>query len=220
MRMNSVMRSILGAVFSLGLACLIWEIFARSGLFAAALTPSLVAIGSALGQMTLNGSMLLHTLYTLYRVLTGFLLACAAGVLIGILMGRVRRVERFFVPLVSVFMPIPSLAWVPVFILWFGLGNAATIALVFYATTFPVIYNTWTGVRSINRLWIRSAEAMGADAYHVTRPGELCEVMPKSLASGKPTVINAEIDREEIPPILSRLKSLDKFFNQTLIKVK
>src|SRR5262249_27143835 len=69
--------------------------------------------------------------------------------------GTVRRVERFFVPLVSVLMPIPSLAWVPVFILWFGLGNAATIALVFYAATFPVIFNTWTGVRSVNRLWIR-----------------------------------------------------------------
>jgi NitT/TauT family transport system permease protein len=72
-------------------------------------------------------------------------------------MGRFRRVERFFVPLVSVLMPIPSLAWVPVFILWFGLGNAATIALVFYAATFPVIFNTWTGVRSVKRLWIRSA---------------------------------------------------------------
>ena len=90
-------------------------------------------------------------------------LAGAVGVPIGILMGRFRRVERFFLPLVSVLMPIPSLAWVPVFILWFGLGNAATIALVFYAATFPVIFNTWTGVRSVNRLWIRSAEAMGAD---------------------------------------------------------
>jgi NitT/TauT family transport system permease protein len=181
MRTNNSTRSILGAVFSLGLACLIWEAFARSGLFAPALAPSVVLIGSALGRMVLSGAMLRHALYTLYRVLFGFVLAGAVGVFIGILMGRFRRVERFFVPLVSVLMPIPSLAWVPVFILWFGLGNAATIALVFYAATFPVIYNTWTGVRSVNRLWIRSAQAMGADEQalfqKVVLPGSLAFVI-------------------------------------------
>src|SRR5213594_5195288 len=172
------MRSILGAAFSLTVACLIWEGFARSGLFAPVLAPSVVLIGSALGRMVLSGAMLRHALYTLYRVLFGFVLAGAVGVPIGILMGRFRRVERFFLPLVSVLMPIPSLAWVPVFILWFGLGNAATIALVFYAATFPVIYNTWTGVRSVNRLWIRSVEAMGADEKALFQK----DVSPGSLA--------------------------------------
>jgi NitT/TauT family transport system permease protein len=127
--------------------------------------------------MVVNGAMLRHTFYTLYRVVFGFVLAGFIGVPLGILMGRFRRAERFFVPLVSVLMPIPSLAWVPVFILWFGLGDAATIALVFYAATFPVIFNTWTGVRSVNRLWIRSAEAMGADEkvlfQKVVLPGSL-----------------------------------------------
>src|SRR5436309_14365429 len=131
--------------------------------------------------MPLSGAMLRHARYTLYRVLFGFVLAGAVGVPIGILMGRFRRVERFFLPLVSVLMPIPSLAWVPVFILWFGLGNTATIALVFYAATFPVIYSTWTGVRSVNRLWIRSAEAMGADEkalfQKVVLPGSLAFVI-------------------------------------------
>ena len=75
-------------------------------------------------------------------------------------------------------MPIPSLAWVPVFILWFGLGNAATIALVFYAATFPVIFNTWTGVRSVNRLWIRSAEAMGADEKSTVSESDLAGALP------------------------------------------
>lgn len=171
------MRTILGAIISVSVACLIWEAFARSGLFAPALAPSVILIGSALVRMVLSGAMLRHALYTLYRVLVGFVLAGVVGIFIGISMGRFRRVERFFVPLVSVLMPIPSLAWVPVFILWFGLGNAATIALIFYGATFPVIYNTWTGVRSVNRLWIRSAEAMGADEkalfQKVVLPGSL-----------------------------------------------
>ena len=181
MATNNSLRAIRRALLSLGVACLFWEAFARSGLFAPALAPSIVLIGAAFGRMILSGAMLRHALYTLFRVLSGFVLASVVGIFIGILMGRFRRVERFFVPLVSVLMPIPSLAWVPVFILWFGLGNTATIALVFYAATFPVIYNSWTGVRSVNRLWIRSAEAMGADEkalfQKVVLPGSLAFVI-------------------------------------------
>jgi NitT/TauT family transport system permease protein len=78
-------------------------------------------------------------------------------------MGRLRSVERFFLPLASALMPIPSLAWVPVFILWFGLGNATAIGIVFYAALFPMLLNAWSGVRSVNPLWLRAAGAMGAD---------------------------------------------------------
>jgi NitT/TauT family transport system permease protein len=92
----------------------------------------------------------------------GLGLASLAGIPLGMLMGRFRPVERFLLPLVSVLSPIPSLAWVPLFILWFGLGDAAAIALVVYAATFPLILNTWTGVRAVNRLWIRAAQTMGA----------------------------------------------------------
>jgi len=162
---------------SLVVVGLLWEVFARSGLFAPALAPPLLAIGDTLGRSLLDGSMLRHAAYTLFRVLFGFLLAGLVAVPIGILMGRLRRVERFFVPLISVLMPIPSLAWVPVFILWFGLGNAATISLIFYAATFPIALNAWTGVRSLNRIWIRAAETMGADEKALFRK----VVLPGSL---------------------------------------
>jgi NitT/TauT family transport system permease protein len=144
-------------------AGIVWEVFARSGLFSTALTPSLVDVGAALGQQVASGRIFLHIGYTLWRIVIGLGLACLVGIPIGMLMGRFRFAERFVLPLVSVLSPIPSLAWVPVFILWFGLGDAAAIALVFYAATFPVILNTWTGVRSVSRLWVRAAQAMGAD---------------------------------------------------------
>jgi NitT/TauT family transport system permease protein len=156
---------------------LAWEAFARSRLFAPALTPTLSAIGVALGRMILDGSLFGHVAFTLYRVLSGLVLASVVGIPLGLLMGRWRPVERFFLPLMSVLMPIPSLAWVPVFILWFGLGNTATIMLVFYAATFPLMYNTWTGVRSVNRIWLRAAAAMGADEGTLFRK----VVLPGSL---------------------------------------
>jgi NitT/TauT family transport system permease protein len=88
-------------------------------------------------------------------------LAIVVGLPLGILMGRFRAVENFVLPLASALMPIPSLAWVPVFILWFGLGNTVAILIVFYAALFPMLLNTWTGVRAVNPLWLRAAGSMG-----------------------------------------------------------
>jgi NitT/TauT family transport system permease protein len=136
------------------------------------------AIAGALVRMVLDGSLFGHAFFTLYRVLAGLVLAAALGIPLGMLMGRWRPAERFFLPLMSVLMPIPSLAWVPLFILWFGLGNTATIMLVFYAATFPLMYNTWTGVRSVNRLWLRAASAMGADERVLFRKVVLPAALP------------------------------------------
>jgi NitT/TauT family transport system permease protein len=118
-----------------------------------------------------------HAMSTLYRVFAGLALAAGIGLVLGFLMARYAPVERFFLPLVSALMPIPSLAWAPVFILWFGLGNTATILIVFYAASFPMLVNTWTGVRAVNPLWLRAAGAMGASGaalfWKVVVPGAL-----------------------------------------------
>ncbi len=99
-------------------------------------------------------------------------LAVVVGLPLGILMGRFRPVEGFFLPLASALMPIPSLAWVPVFILWFGLGNATAIGIVFYAALFPMLLNAWSGVRAVNPLWLRAGSAMGADEARPVLEGD------------------------------------------------
>jgi NitT/TauT family transport system permease protein len=156
-------RSYLRAAVTLLAAAAFYEALARSGWFAPALMPTLPQIVSALAASLADGTMVGHTLSTLYRVLFGLALAIVAGLPIGILMGRFRPVENFVLPLASALMPIPSLAWVPVFILWFGLGNTVAILIVFYAALFPMLLNTWTGVRAVNPLWLRAAGSMGAD---------------------------------------------------------
>ena len=150
------------AAISIAVAAALYELLARSGLFAAALVPTIPAIARALGSMLADGSMLRHAAATLYRVALGLGLAATIGLALGVLMGRWRPAERFFMPLVSVLMPIPSLAWAPVFILWFGLGDVATVLIVFYAASFPMVLNAWTGARAVNPLWLRAAGAMGA----------------------------------------------------------
>ena len=156
-------RSMRRAAISLLLAAATYESLARSGLFPAALLPTLPAVGRALVEGMLDGSLPGHAASTLYRVLLGMGLAVVVGLPLGILMGRFRPVEGFFLPLASALMPIPSLAWVPVFILWFGLGNATAVGIVFYAALFPMLLNAWSGVRAVNPLWLRAGSAMGAD---------------------------------------------------------
>ena len=141
----------------------IYEAAARSGYFAPALMPPLGTVAHTLIAMLLDGTMFVHAAATLYRVLCGFGLAVAVGLPLGVLMGRWRPVEHFVLPLASALMPIPSLAWIPLFILWFGLGNTVTILIVFYAALFPMLLNTWSGVRSVNPIWLRAAGAMGAN---------------------------------------------------------
>jgi NitT/TauT family transport system permease protein len=159
---GDTMRSALRSAAALALMAAIYEILARSGQFPAALLPTLPTIGATFWSMLVDGTMVRHVAGTLTRVLIGFSMAVAIAIPLGILMGRVRAVEKFFLPLVSALMPIPSLAWVPVFILWFGIGSTVAILIVFYAALFPMILNTWSGVRSVNPLWLRAAGAMGA----------------------------------------------------------
>ncbi|HEV3184520.1 MAG TPA: ABC transporter permease [Xanthobacteraceae bacterium] len=155
-------RSLRRAAVTLLVTAAAYETTARSGLFPPALLPTLPAIARTLLATTLDGTMPLHAAHTLYRVAFGLALAVAAGLPLGILMGRFAAVEGFCLPLASALMPIPSLAWVPVFILWFGLGDIVSILIVFYAALFPLLINAWSGVRAVNPLWLRAAQAMGA----------------------------------------------------------
>jgi NitT/TauT family transport system permease protein len=156
-------RSAVRAAISLLVFALIYEAVARSGYFPAVLMPTLGKVGHTLLTGLLDGSILAHAAATMYRVLIGMGLAVVVALPLGILMGRFKPVENFFLPLASALMPIPSLAWVPVFILWFGLGNTVAILIVFYASLFPMLLNVWSGVRAVNPLWLRAAGAMGAD---------------------------------------------------------
>jgi NitT/TauT family transport system permease protein len=156
-------RTLIRGTLSLLATAALYEAVARSGFFPAVLLPTIPTVAQTLFATIADGSMIEHAAFTLYRVLFGFALAVVVGLPLGILMARFQAIENFFLPLISALMPIPSFALVPLFMLWFGIGNLTTILIVFYAATFPMVFNTWSGVRSVNPLWLRAAGAMGAD---------------------------------------------------------
>ena len=173
-RRQATVRGTLGILAFLA----IYEAFARSGMFSTAITPPLETIGAAFVSSLAGGYIFEQAGATLLRVAIGMALALCIAVPLGMLMGRHRLAERALAPLVSILMPIPSLAWVPLIVLWFGIGNTATILVVVYAATFPLLFNVWTGVRTVNQVWIRAAVVMGASRACVFRQVVLPAALP------------------------------------------
>ena len=159
------------------MVALAWEFTAHLGIFPPRLFPPLEEVASAFVRLTASGILPHHVFDTLIRLLAGFALAAIAGVAIGFAMGRSRRAEDVFLPLISIGAPIPGLAYAPLFLLWFGLGNKSAVLLVAFVSAFPIVFNTWTGVKAVKEIWVRSAQAMGADSRrllrHVILPGAL-----------------------------------------------
>lgn len=151
---------VLGAPF-LVLAA-IWETIARSGIFPKKLFPPVESVFFTLVRVAGDGILWTHVEATLVRLVLGFLIAAVVGVVLGVLMGRFQLVEDVFLPAVSAAYPIPGLAYAPLFVLWFGLGNLPAVLLVGVASCFVVIINTWKGVKAVKPVWLRAAEVMGA----------------------------------------------------------
>jgi NitT/TauT family transport system permease protein len=159
----------------------LWEAVAQAGIFHPRLFPSLTAIASQFVRLTASGVLPHHAADTLIRLAAGFALAAVAGIALGIVMGRWRLAEDLLLPPVSMAAPVPGIAYAPLFLLWFGPGSASTVLLVGFVSAFPIIFNTWTGVKAVKEIWLRSAQAMGADnrrlLHHVILPGALPYVL-------------------------------------------
>ena len=171
------LRLIARNIFPFAVVGAIWEIVAWAGVFPRRLFPTLEDVAASFVNLTITGILPHHAVETVARLLGGFTLAAVLGVTIGVLMGRSRRAEDIFLPLVSIGAPIPGLAYAPLFLLWFGLGNISAVLLVGFVSAFPIIFNSWTGVKAVKEIWVRSAQAMGADDRrlfrHVILPGAL-----------------------------------------------
>ncbi len=103
------------------------------------------------------------------RAISGFTIAAAFAIPLGLLVGRIRAVREFVDPVIRALFPIPGIAWIPLAILWFGLGNTAVIFVVFIAEFFPLYFNTEAGARSINPILVDAARCFGAKRLTLLR---------------------------------------------------
>lgn len=127
--------------------------------------PDPAQVGTAAWAMVRDGSLLIHTEASLYRILCGFLIGSALAIPIGILMGNVPTIRHFCEPYIEFFRYIPALSLVTVSLIWFGLGEASKIFLIVYATTFIIVVNTLSGVTAIPKIKYRAAQALGVTGW-------------------------------------------------------
>ena len=140
-----------------------WEILGRAGLLPRYLsTPS--AILAALWEIALTGELFVALAASLYRVSVGFALGTAAGIIVGLGAGMLPGVRHFFDPLVSFLYSIPKVAFLPIFLLLFGLGHASKIAIIAFSGFFPVFVASRHAVLSVDKLLLWAARNMGAPA--------------------------------------------------------
>jgi ABC-type nitrate/sulfonate/bicarbonate transport system permease component len=158
----------------------LWEGLARAHIVSDFLLPSFSASVERLVMDLRTGDLPASLGLTLYRALAGFALAAVAGVAIGILIARVPLARWFFDPLVSIGLPMPKIAFLPVFILWFGVFDASKILMSAFSAVFPVIVASWAAAEGVERVLLWSALSLGASRkqllWEVALPAALPQI--------------------------------------------
>jgi len=199
LRWTRRMRPLLGAA-TLGLLLLVWQGLGDFSVINPYLMPVPTDLVEATREMLADGSLLKHTLASLQRVVVGFLLAVCVGLALGIALGRMPLLADALRPVIEVFRPIPPIAWTPLAILWFGVGDAPSYFLVFIGAVFPVFVSTFAAVRNIDRVQINAALSLGAGPWLLLRdvlvPAALPVIFPAlrvALGVGWMCVVAAEL---------------------------
>lgn len=139
---------------------IIWGILAQN--FQPDLLPSPIVVGKAILELATTGELFSHILTSLFRVFSGFLLAAVCAVPIGIILGWYKKAGNTFSPLIEVFRTISPISWIPLAILWFGIGDFPAIFIIFISSFFPILIATIHAGRQIDPVLLRVAENFGA----------------------------------------------------------
>lgn len=134
------------------------------------------------GRLTpYSGQLLIHSAASILRVAQGFLLAMAFGLPMGIITGSFFKIKRIFDPLVHMLRMIPGIGWLPIAMVWFGVGNRTAVFLIALAAFFPVYLNTAIGVRQVPDKLIQAARMLGAEGLmlfvHVIIPASSASIL-------------------------------------------
>src|SRR5699024_12058173 len=130
---------------------LAWETLSRIGIFPAYQLPAPTTIIATIREMVQDGTLWGHIGITTYRVFAGFLIGTIVAVLLGSLVGFYQTAEQLLDPMIQAFRSIPSLAWVPLFILWMGIGEPSKITMISLGVFFPVYLNIVSGIINVDR---------------------------------------------------------------------
>ncbi len=193
------------SVISIAAFLILWQLMASFTEIGKLLTGPVVvlrlffsSIVKPIGTFTIQ----MHILWSLSRVMIGFLFGSAAGIVAGILMGWIKPIDAIVRPIFEIIRPIPPIAWIPLSILWFGLGEGSKYFLIFYAAFCGITMNAYSGVRSVDPELIGAARMLGATNRQVFTTIVLPSCVPHifaglqiAIGTSWATVVAAEMVR-------------------------
>ncbi|WP_372622815.1 ABC transporter permease [Falsiroseomonas sp.] len=203
-RISARQRPLIGAASLIGVLLLWWLLTSATGLVSPFRFPSPAEFWAALNQFLTDGyaggTLWVQAWHSTRLVLMGFAVAVVTGVPLGLVMGVSPRAEALLNPAFLLVRPIPPLAWIPLAIVWLGLGDAAKVLVIWFAAFVPSVINTWTGVRGVDRTLIAAARVHGAGPgrllTEVIIPGSLPMIftgLRLSLQASWTTLVAAEL---------------------------
>lgn len=140
----------------------IWELIPRTGLLDRAFLPPFSEVGATFIKLLLSGELIKHTTVSLERAAMGYGLALLFAVPLGLMMGWFKWFEKIVDPLIQTLRNVPSLALLPIFILFLGIGQESKVAIIFWGSQWAILLNTISGVKNVEPILIKSAKSMGA----------------------------------------------------------
>ncbi|MFD2366709.1 ABC transporter permease [Pseudoduganella sp. GCM10020061] len=176
--MNKLKNILYPSAVMVGLLALWWIVVEQTQ---SLIFPTPLEVFTGMLQLAQDGSLWKHIGASLLRVATGFIMAVLIGVPMGLWMGRVEGVYRTLNPLFQILRPISPIAWIPLTILWFGVGNTSPVFLIFLASVFPLIVQTSAGVHTIEQRYLRAAENFGVSRAVLLRQVIFPAVLPEIL---------------------------------------
>jgi NitT/TauT family transport system permease protein len=136
---------------------LIWDLTARLSGWSVHVFPRPMIVAKSIGELIASGVLFKHTIASLFRVTVGFYLAVIFGIPLGIILGRAKRIHLLIGPIIQLLRPISPLAWIPLAMLWFGIGDPPAIFLIFLSSFFPLVVSIAVASRSINPVYFQVA---------------------------------------------------------------
>lgn len=180
-RIFATNRRMIVGVLTLAAVCLLWWFVTAQGIVSPIRLPTPADTLSAFEQITIEGygnaTLLVHIMHSLKLVMIGFSIAVLIGVPLGLAMGASTSIETFVNPAFLFLRPIPPLAWIPLSIVWLGLGDGSKILVIFIGAFVPSVINSYTGARAMSQPLIEAAATLGIGKlrfiFEVLVPGAL-----------------------------------------------
>lgn len=163
-----------------------WEFAVR--LHQGLLFPGPIAVAAGILELLQHGLLLKYVVASLFRVTWGFVLACITAIPLGLALGWYRRGELAFNPLSQIFRPISPLAWIPLAILWFGVGDLSSIFLIFIGSFFPLLLTAMSAVHNVPAVYVNAGRNFGLSSSAFVARVLYPAVMPQLLVGMRITL--------------------------------